>query len=149
MRLYLKSGGSSMCQISIFVEAGGPRNFRFAPGAALPAPRIIESECESANHLSQHGHYRGAFSRIHLAHLRAKHFGTFQGQWNRNSGQRAASGCSTRREPFQPIRPGPMCRTRKSHLLRFLSGCKQQVLQLHEGIGVATEEAQPYGDGQF
>ena len=38
----------------------------------------------------------GRSAEFCLAHLRAKHFGHICSQQNRNSGQRAASGCSTR-----------------------------------------------------
>jgi len=69
------------------------------------------------------------------AHLRAKHLGKLQGLRNRNSGQRAASRCGTRREPFYPIRPGLTCRALRGAILRFRQAQCPQVRLLHKGIG--------------
>ena len=55
-------------------------------------------------------------------------------QANRNSGQRAASGCSTRREPFQPIRPGLPAEP-SGYVLRFAVADLAGTLTA-KGIGV-------------
>jgi hypothetical protein len=73
------------------------------------------------------------------AHLRAKHLGLQQGQYTRNSGQRAGSRSCTRRvsASFYSIRPGPNRRVlRDNDILRVCLTGGRQVILTAEGIGV-------------
>lgn len=81
----------------------GVRNFVGVAGrqkASPPTPDttpIISLVGGDTEILSKSAIVAGRSAELCLAHLRAKHLGSSYSQRNRNSGQRAASGCSTRR----------------------------------------------------
>ena len=102
-----------------------------AGSASYLTRKVVTGENEI---LSQFIAIAGRSAELCPTHFTGQTLRKFYSRANRNSGQRAASGCSTRREPFQPIRPGLPAEP-SGYLLRFAVADLAGTLTA-KGIGV-------------